>query len=283
MSPVLALFWLAAVPEQRAIDYLAREVERWPRENHCYSCHNNGDGARVLFRAAPGIALAGTREWLSHPGNWEKGGGNPGFNNATLARIQFAAALAEMGGNLRAAAELVARDQKPDGRWEIDTGGLPGAPATYGTALATYMARRTLERAGRFADAIRRADRWFEKAEPNSITDAAAILLARPRSKTVRSRCLPTILGAQTSDGGWGPQRGAPAEIFDTALVLLALQAAAERGPIERGRAYLLARQESYGGWQETTRPTGNTSYAEHISTTAWALEALLATNPKRQ
>src|SRR6185436_8271216 len=46
------VLWLAAAsPEQRAADYLAREVAAWERDNHCYSCHNNGDGARALFAA----------------------------------------------------------------------------------------------------------------------------------------------------------------------------------------------------------------------------------------
>ena len=36
--------------------------------------------------------------------------------------------------------------------------------------------------------------------------------------------------------------------------------------------------QNGDGGWPETTRPSGNLSYAEHISTTAWALYALVST-----
>ena len=41
-----------------------------------------------------------------------------------------------------AAAESLLPYQEPDGSWKVDTGGMPGAPATYGTTLATYMARR---------------------------------------------------------------------------------------------------------------------------------------------
>jgi squalene cyclase len=92
------------------------------------------------------------------------------------------------------------------------------------------------------------------------------------------------LLAAQASDGGWGPQARMPAEPFDTALALLALQAAG--GPpaaIARGRAWLIARQETSGGWPETTRPPGQQSYAEHISTTGWAAYALLATDAKRE
>src|SRR5262249_25750881 len=34
--------------EERAVAYLVREVPLWSQENHCFSCHNNGDGARAL-------------------------------------------------------------------------------------------------------------------------------------------------------------------------------------------------------------------------------------------
>ncbi|MFO1532763.1 MAG: ArsA-related P-loop ATPase, partial [Thermoplasmatota archaeon] len=33
-------------------EHLAREVPRWSAENHCYSCHHNGDAARALYAAA---------------------------------------------------------------------------------------------------------------------------------------------------------------------------------------------------------------------------------------
>jgi hypothetical protein len=39
-------------PEARAVALLAREVPRWARENHCFSCHNNGDAARALYEAS---------------------------------------------------------------------------------------------------------------------------------------------------------------------------------------------------------------------------------------
>ena len=43
----------AATPEERALAYLAREVPAWSRENHCFSCHNNWDGARARHQAGP--------------------------------------------------------------------------------------------------------------------------------------------------------------------------------------------------------------------------------------
>jgi squalene cyclase len=45
---------------------------------------------------------------------------------------------------------------------------------------------------------------------------------------------------------------------------------------IERGRAFLAASQKPDGSWPATTRPRGGESYAQQMSTTAWATLALL-------
>ena len=48
---------------------------------------------------------------------------------------------------------------------------------------------------------------------------------------------------------------------------------------IARGRKFLINEQLDDGSWPETTRPPGNVSYAERISTAGWATLALLATS----
>jgi hypothetical protein len=277
---------LAELYLETALAFLSREVPRWSRENHCYSCHNNGDAARALYVArrhgyqVPAAALADTTAWLLAPAKWDQIHGAPAASDKKLGRIQFAAALAEAfrtaavrdAGPLRAAAESLVKLQDTDGSWRVDTGGMPGAPATYGTALATYMARRTLLAAGRtrFAAAIGRATRWLAAAKPESTLDAAALLLALPG----RTDCQKLLLAAQTSDGGWGAQPKMPAEAFDTAMVLLALRG---QGPAaDRGRRFLVKLQDTEGAWPETTRPAGGQSYAERISTAGWVVYALL-------
>jgi hypothetical protein len=328
---VLAIASVAAgaEPERRAVAYLAQETPRWYAENHCFSCHNNGDGARVLFLAVqrgyavPANALEDTVRWLRDPAGWDHNPGNPGFSDKRLARIQFAAALAEAWRTgytrerdaaladavsrvsraavsrdaVSRAAETLVSEQERDGAslgsWKIDTGGVAGAPATYGSALATYMARRTLEIADarRFAEPIGRANQWLNSTQPQNVLDRAAILLALPDSAP---KHLGALLAAQTSDGGWGPQPHAPAEAFDTAVALLALHGVVQpearanlravhnaADAIERGRAFLVKFQLADGSWAETTRPAGFTSYAERISTAAWAAYALLITDPK--
>ena len=97
----------------------------------------------------------------------------------------------------------------------------------------------------------------------------------------------------QGRDGGWGPYVTSPAEPFDTALATLALHTLTRRpsraepsftaatlaDAIAKGRAYLVREQLADGSWNETTRPAGQTSYAQRISTTGWALLALMATS----
>jgi hypothetical protein len=281
-----------------AIAFLARETPRWRPENHCFSCHNNGDGARALLLAkAQGYdllsqVLADTLEWLRKPGSWDDAHSNPGFSDRKLARIQFSAALAEAvrsgasvgRKDLESAAEMLLPLQEVDGAWKIDTGGVTGAPATYGSTLATYMARRTLETADqtRFDGAITKANHWLRASTPENVLDRAAILLALPEAT---ARHLQPLLAAQNSDGGWGPQPHAPSEVFDTSIALLALNGVTDGARAEamaRGRAFLAKFQLNDGSWPETTRPSGFVSYAERISTAGWAAYALLSTDPER-
>ncbi len=298
LALVLALPATAAEAERRAIAYLAQETPRWNVENHCYSCHNNGDAARALFLATthgypvPPSALEDTVRWLRDPAEWNHNHGNPGFSDQRLARIQFAAALAEAWRTgytrdrdaLLKAAQSLLPEQDRDGSWKVDTGGVAGAPATWGTTLATYMTRRTLEAAddSRFRDPIQRANRWLASAEPQNTLDRAAILLALPASAP---KYLNALLAAQTSDGGWGPQPRVPAEAFDTAVVVLALadvpQTPATTAAIRRATDFLRKFQLSDGSWPETTRPSGFTSYAERVSTAGWAAYALMVTDAK--
>ena len=287
----------------RAIAYLAREVPRWSRENRCFSCHNNGDGARALFTARglgyelPPAALTDTTQWLKHPASWDRNRGDPAFSDKKLARLQFASALlAARKGHLTEAAPLAEAAesllayQESDGSWQVDAAGSVGSPTTWGAPLATLFARRVLTAAGqeRFEAAVKRADQWFASSRLRSNLHAAATVLAvtdggLPASGTWDARLLEAvdlILVAQGSDGGWGPYAKSLSEPFDTSVVLLALRSLTTvrpQGAIRRGQAYLRRTQLTEGGWPETTRPPGAESYAQHISTSAWATLALLA------
>jgi len=288
--------------ESRAVSFLSREVPAWFRQNQCFSCHNNGDGARALYAASqkghriPARDLKETTAWLARPDRWEKNKGDPGFNDQHLANIQFAASLLAATetshvrgrGKMREAARKVAADQSADGSWPVDAGNVVGSPATYGTTLATYMAWRVLRSADApgTAEAVRKAGKWLRQSPSTTVLAAATSILALKHDATEPARvrqheCLDLLRRAQTQDGGWGPYADSPPEAFDTAVVLLALAemrgATGVKEMILRGRGFLLAQQQPDGGWPATTRPPGGQSYAQRISTTGWATLALLA------
>jgi hypothetical protein len=290
-------------PEARAVAFLSREVPRWSRQNHCFSCHNNGDAARALLQATeagyhvPGDALVETTVWLQKPAEWENNGGKGPYSDKRLARVAFTAALATAVSTGRAqarkalveAAGELARDQAADGSWPIEGDDAASAPATYGRPLATLLSRESLATAEPiiFRAAIERADAWLQKLDVRTVTDASVSLLAmaaakRPPPADRQNRSLEVLSRAQAQDGGWGPDAFSAPEPFDTALALLALSKCTKAPPIQlmiaRGRKFLISEQLDDGSWTETTRPAGNVSYAERISTTGWCTMALLAT-----
>ncbi len=162
-----------STPESKAIAFLAREVPRWSRENHCYSCHNNGDAARALYRAAkagwpvPAEALVETSRWLSQPKQWEHNGGEGANSDKRLARLVFTATMATSAEGRAVkdrspqslAAARLADDQSAAGYWPLEGEDAVSSPATYGRLLATFMARQALAETApeRFQTAIARA------------------------------------------------------------------------------------------------------------------------------
>jgi squalene cyclase len=241
-------------------------------------------------------ALEGTSKWLQNPGEWGKSG-ETGFGDEKLARIQFAAALADAvdagfvkdSSLVARAAELLLPHQETDGSWQVDAQAAAPSAVTYGPALATFMARRTLERAAetRFNDVIARADEWLRNVDLAPTVNAAAVVLAFEKRKDADSRsrlerALSRLLGSQNADGGWGAYPNTPAEPFETALALLALNAVRDKPEIEarvaKGRAFLISVQAMDGGWPAARQSTTGETYARHISTSAWATLALLVT-----
>jgi hypothetical protein len=302
---VLGLAWSPPAhptPEARAVAFLCKEVPRWSRENRCFSCHHNGDAARALYHASradiklPEGILDETTRWLSRPAEWDHNGGDGPFSDKRLARIAFTTSLrtavttrwVEDRSPLIRAAERLTLDQGADGSWALEGEDGPGSPAAYGRPLATWLARDALHAADpvRFRDAIAQADRWLSRQEILTITGASVCLLAHgkaaPAADARYTLSVDLLRRGQSDDGGWGPRTSSPPESFDTALALLALanceQSPAIRMMTTRGRAFLVAQQQADGSWIETTRPAGNISYAQRISTTGWATLALLAT-----
>ncbi len=251
-----------ATPEERATAYLAQEVPRWNRENHCYSCHNNGDGARALLEAQRqgfsrvAESLKDTRNWLNQPLNWDHNGGEGGFSDKVLAHIQFARALADAGPQASSvarseAARVLVQDQQPEGCWRIEDGGI-GSPCTYGVPLATAQACQALKILAPTQEsaAINRAETWLISQPRNGLGDQVAVLfgLGKSHEKEKREAHAAIVFG-QNEDGGWGPFSSSASEPFDSAVAILALakQMGADSFPDHRTRPPISA-GESTGG-----------------------------------
>jgi hypothetical protein len=286
-------------PEARGVAYLSLEVPRWRLVHPCYSCHNNGDATRALIAAAGrghaiGDALDDTLAWLATPDRWDSNQLRGGSEDLPLARIQFASALASMLDAGRAtqaaldrAANLLVVHQRDDGSWTLNPSQPLGGPTFYGTSLATAVARRVLAKAsaGSVQMPLARAASWLRSASVETVTDASAVLLGLegdtdPAADAQRRRALDVLRSGQGPDGGWGPYVTSQSEPFDTALAILGLRTLRNADldeTIRRARASLITTQNPDGSWPETTRPPNGESYAQRISTTAWALLALLA------
>ena len=300
---------LAAAAIARGVVFLRGEVPKWRKEHPCYSCHNNGDATRALLVAGArghdiGDALDDTLAFLKDPSRWDQNKAPGGLDDKALARVQFASALAvaERHGraastDLEKAAALLVADQQADGSWTLDSSQSLGSPATYGTIIATWSARTTLIASGKQPDdfSIVQADRWLRGLSPEHVLDASAVILGLELSSDVmaenlRRTCLSIVRTGQAPGGGWGPFVTAAPQVFDTAMAVLALSlldteprlARSTYRPeelkdaIAKGKAYLITQQRPDGSWPETTRPADQESYAQRISTTGWAMLALL-------
>ncbi len=293
----------------RAVKYLSQELVRWRSEKSCHSCHHFGDAARVLYLAkrrgypVDNAVLEPSLRMLREPSRWETDAGDEPFQDHRLSAIQYSSALrqaaqakADEAWDLprNTAARLVASHQQTNGLWKISAGGLVGSPITYGNILATAIARQVLREADdeRFPSRIAAADRWLREQQPHAVVDLAGLILGLDSAtdeaaQRQRERARRLLIKAQQADGGWGMFANHPAEVFDTAIAVIALSsltgdAEASTG-VDRGQRYLRANQLPEGCWPETTRPAGSESYAHRVSTTAWALQALLMTPERDQ
>ncbi len=142
---------------------------------------------------------------------------------------------------------------------------------------------------------IVQTDKWIRGLTVENVLDASAAILALELSSDVmaenlRRTCLSILRQGQGPDGGWGPFITAAPQVFDTAMAVLALSALDVEPRLARsayrpeqlkeaianGKKYIASQQRQDGSWPETTRPANQESYAQRISTTGWALLALL-------
>ncbi len=182
-----------ATAEERAVAFLTREVPRWTRENHCVSCHNNGDAARALYEASragfavPPEVLADTTAWLARPDGWNRDGGKGGVSDKRLRgsrsplpsrrrRAPDGCAIARHFGMLQPSSPVI-RPTTAHGGWRASRH--PDRPRRTASRWRLSWHARRLDAAdpSRFRAAIRRADGWLLCCEPVTVADASVALM----------------------------------------------------------------------------------------------------------
>lgn len=288
----------------RGVDFLKKEAPKWTLER-------NSEATRALLAAGAkghdvGTSLDETLAFLKQPATWDQSKAVIGTGNKTLAYVRLSSALAAAERNgkapaasLEAAAKLLVAEQQPDGTWERDQSPAVGSPATYGTILAAWSARSTLISSGMQPDnfTIVQIDKWARGLTPENVLDASATVLVLELSSDVmaenlRRTCLSILRqGQQEKTGGWGLEATTAPQVFDTAIAVLALSSLQVeprlarsaftpdelKEVIAKGKQFIVSQQRPDGSWPETTRPANQENYGQRISTTGWAMLALLS------
>lgn len=291
---------------EKAVDYLAAETPKWRTEHRCASCHHQGSAVRALLAAKAKGKLKDNRplenslDWLDHPEKWADNHGDPNASDPLLAEIQFGASLfraepqnpERFRDAISQLAEQLAKRQSKDGCFALENSEGLASPITLGPILLTAYARAILtprkaaatdKSPTTFDQESKLASAWLLDVKPRNTFEASSLLIALTpgrESKSARAAARKIIRESAHVGGGYGPYINSPAEVFDTALVILALsrdeQVKDHRNLIDNAKKQLIIWQLEDGSWEETTRPSGGISYAHRIATTAWALEALL-------
>lgn len=293
----------------RGVAFLSAESSHWRHDRGCGSCHHNGDAARALLVASRrgydvGAALDETLAFLSDPAAWERNPQDKSFSDPALARMEFASALGVAArfdrapdAAIKTAANLLVAHQGADGSWALDTPSQEVTAAAAGPLVAAWLGRGTLMAAGREPDdfAVVSVDRWLRGASFDGVADAAALILGLdvaedPMAERLRADALRLLRERQAADGGWAATAGGAPDVFVSALAVLALRTCESeaglarkvyrleelRDAIQHGHAFLLAQQAADGGWPAARGASGQPSGAQRVSTTSWALLALL-------
>jgi ankyrin repeat protein len=187
--------------------------------------------------------------------------------------------------------------QSPDGAWRILTNRPPLESSDFQVTASSIRSLRSFGPAARRAEydqAVARAVRWLEQAQPNSHEDRAYKLLGLiwgAGSRTAIKETAQQLLASQKPDGGWAQLETLPSDAYATGQALVALRDSGHpmgHPAIKRGIRYLLESQMEDGSWYVRTRtipiqPYFDSAYPhgpdQFISAAAanWATMALIS------
>ena len=127
-------------------------------------------------------------------------------------------------------ARYVKNNQSPDGRWQCQTLRPPLESSDFQVTAASIRSVRTYgpksQRAA-YDEAVARAVRWLEQAQPTSTEDHAFKVLGLiwgGGSQAAIQKTARELLALQQSDGGWGQLSSLASDAYATGQALVALR-----------------------------------------------------------
>jgi len=197
-----------------------------------------------------------------------------------------------------AMAQVVASQQTADGSFLV----FPARPPIESSVFtATALSARALQKYGNNpGEAIERARKWLETAQPNTTEDRAMQLLGLAWSEGDRTRiekAAAALVAEQRADGGWAQLPALQSDAYATGQAMAALRIAACAEPSnttwQKGAGFLLRTQLDDGSWLVKSRTLPFQPYKESgfphgkdqwisAAGTSWAVLALSLGEPAK-
>ena len=261
---------------ERSLPPLQRADVAFIEKAGCVSCHNNSltamtvaavrpKGVRVDERIAR-TQLKRIADYLEE--NRERALENAGIPGGvdTVSYILLGMAAEKYPGDVitDAWARYVKNNQSPDGRWQCQSLRPPLESSDFEVTAASIRSVRTYgpkSRRAEYDEAVARAVRWLEKAQPATTEDHVFKILGliwgggnqAAIQKTARA-----LSALQQTDGGWGQLSSLASDAYATGQALVALREsralAADSPTYGRGVRFLIDSQLEDGSWHVRTR-----------------------------
>jgi ankyrin repeat protein len=260
----------------RSLPQLQRADVAFIERAGCVSCHNNSLTAMTMAAArATGVRVDEhiARAQLDRIAAYleenreralENVGIPGGIDTVSYILLGMAAEKYPSDSTTDAWARYVKNNQSPDGRWQCAASRPPHESSDFQVTAASIRSVRTYGPKSQRADydnAVERAVRWLEQAQPTSTEDHAFKILGliwgggtqAAIQKTARE-----LMALQQSDGGWGQLSALASDAYATGQALVALREsralAVDHSAYQRGIRFLLDTQFEDGSWYVQTR-----------------------------
>src|SRR5262245_30072272 len=268
---------------ERGLTFLEVDAVKWRKERGCATCHHGMLTVWALSEAkAQGYpvnepALADFMAWAKNdnvPSLDQQQDPRPGWRLVSQRAVYLAMASDNLPilsrDEVHRVAVHLARHQEADGAYEVPPHSNAPPPVFFESrevvALFALLAWEPYVTADAAETAANRASRektaaWLNKNPSTETTQALALRLlvdvrAGKRDAQLQPR-LERLLQRQSSDGGWGQEKGLASDAYATGQALYVLSFAGlsrHRPEIQRAITFLVSTQREDGSWGVTPR-----------------------------